>query len=69
MHSVLYSTGISAGLDKQNFWAKIVNISYPLIRAYVLGAQKNRLIETALLSTHNIFFDWEKKKILLHTLI
>ena len=30
---------------------------------YVLGAQKNRLIEMVLLSTHNICFGWEIKKI------
>ena len=29
---------------------------------YVLGAQKNRLIETVLLSTHNICFGWELRK-------
>ena len=29
---------------------------------YVLGAQKNHLIEMVLLSTHNISFDWEMKK-------
>ena len=28
---------------------------------YVLGAQKNRLNETVLLSTHNICFGWEIK--------
>ena len=28
--------------------------SYPSVLTYVLGAQKNRLIETVLLSTHNI---------------
>ena len=45
------------GLDKQ----KIIRVKfkiffYPYILAYVLGAQKNRLIETVLLSTHNICF-------------
>ena len=30
--------------------------SYPSVLACVLGAQKNRLIETVLLSTHNICF-------------
>ena len=38
--------------------------SYPLVLSYVLGAQKNRLIETVLLSTHNICFGWEIRKIL-----
>ena len=41
----------------KNFQRKIVNIFLPIIFfAYVLGAQKNRLIETVLLSTHNICF-------------
>ena len=30
--------------------------------AYVLGAQKNRLIEAVLLSTHKICFGWEIRK-------
>ena len=30
--------------------------SYPLVKTYVVGAQKNLLIETVLLSTHNICF-------------
>ena len=30
--------------------------SYLLVKTCVLGAQKNRLIETVLLSTHNICF-------------
>ena len=32
---------------------------YLSVLTYVLGAQKNRLIETVLLSTHNICFGWE----------
>ena len=32
----------------------MVNIFLPIILTYVLGAQKNRLIETVLLSTHNM---------------
>ena len=28
-----------------------------------MGAQKNRLVETVLLSTHNICFGWEIRKI------
>ena len=40
-----------------NFLHKIVNIFLPItFIAYVLGAQKNCLIETVLLSTHNICF-------------
>ena len=39
------------------FEPKIVNIFLPMsVLTYVLGAQKSRLIETVLLSTHNICF-------------
>ena len=38
--------------------------SYQAIQTQVLGAQKNRLIETVLLSTHNICFGWEIRKII-----
>ena len=38
------------------FSVKLSLFSYPEIQTYVLGAQKNRLIETVLLSTHNICF-------------
>ena len=31
-----------------------------------MGAQKNRLIETVLLSTHNICFGWEIRKLTFH---
>ena len=35
---------------------KLLIISYPSVLTVVLGAQKNRLIETVLLSIHNICF-------------
>ena len=35
---------------------KLSLFSYPSIEKFVFGAQKNRLIETVLLSTHNICF-------------
>ena len=38
------------------FERKIVNIFLSISLTYVLGAQKNRLIETVILSTHNICF-------------
>ena len=45
------------GLDKQKkFSVNLYIFSYPSILTYILGAQKNRLIETVLLSTHNICF-------------
>ena len=53
------------GLDKCNFECKIV--SYPSVLTYVLVAQKNRLIETVLLSTRNIFFGWEIRKLIFGT--
>ena len=37
--------------------------SYPSVLTYVLGAQKNRLIETVLLSTQNICFGLEIRKL------
>ena len=47
------------GLDNKKFHPKIVSIFLHIILAYVLGAQNNRLIETVLLSTHNICFGSE----------
>ena len=47
---------LSIGLEKHIFERKIVNISYPPVLTYVLGAQKNGLNEKVLLSTHNICF-------------
>ena len=44
------------GLDKNNFSAYV---SFQSILTYVLGAQKNRLIETVLLSHYNICFGLE----------
>ena len=52
----IFTGYIFIGLDKQLF-------SYPSILSYVLGAQKNRLIETVLLSTHIIMFWMRNKKI------
>ena len=39
-------------------------ISNPSIFTYVVGAQKNRLIETVLLNTHNRCFGWEIRKLI-----
>ena len=40
------------GPDKQIFWRVNFRLfSYPLVKTCVLGAQKNRLIETVLFST------------------
>ena len=46
----------SLGLDKKSFEYKIVNIFLPISISISFGAQKNLLIETVLLSTHNICF-------------
>ena len=44
--------------EKKNFKIKfqVILVFYWTILAYVLDAQKNRLIETVLLSTNNIWF-------------
>ena len=47
---------VGTGLDKQKIQLKMSIFSYPSVLTHVLGAQKNRLIETVLLSTHNICF-------------
>ena len=45
------------GLDKLNFLStKLLIFSCPSVLTYVLGAQKNRLIETVLLNIHIICF-------------
>ena len=43
------------------FERKSVNIFLPISLNVCLGAQKNRLIETVLLSTHNMFWLRNKK--------
>ena len=55
IHALSYT-----GLDKKEFSVKLKILSYPSILKYVLGAQKNRLIETVLLSTHNTYVLVEK---------
>ena len=44
--------------------AKLRIFSYPSILTYVLGAKKNRLTETVLISTNNICFGREIRKII-----
>ena len=39
-----------------NLESKIVNIFYSIVSTFVMGAQNNHLIETILVSTHNICF-------------
>ena len=45
------------------FEHKIVNIFYPSVLTYVFGAQKKLLNEIVLLSTHNICFGCEIRKL------
>ena len=42
--------------------------SFPTVLTYVLDAQKNPLIVTDLLSTHNTYFGWEIRKIIFNIL-
>ena len=56
--------------DNQKFFnIKLWLFSYPSVGTCVLGAQKNRLIETVLLSTHNKCFAWEIWKIIFNYLL
>ena len=51
------SSANDIGPVKQNiFTIKLLLFSYPSVLTCVMGAQKNRLNETVLLSTHNICF-------------
>ena len=58
VHNILNSSyGPSLVLFINKTFNVLLSIfSYPYFLAFVLGAQKNRLIETLLLSTHNICF-------------
>ena len=59
---MIHSSISFIGLDKvsnKKFERKIVNILLSISFTYVLGAQKNRLIETVLLRTHSICFGRE----------
>ena len=47
---------LNIGPVKQQKSVKLRLFSYPSVKSCVLGAQKNRLDETVLLSTHNISF-------------
>ena len=47
---------------RKDLGIKLLIFSYPSDLTYVVGAQKNRLIETVLLSTHNISFGKEIRK-------
>ena len=53
---------IQKHIDKKILSVKLKIFSYPSILTFVLGAQKNRLIERVLLSTHNICFGQQIRK-------
>ena len=53
------------GNPDKRYEGEIVNILLPINLTFVLGAQKNNLIETDLLSTHNICFGTEIRKIII----
>ena len=62
INSILHVNSI--GLDKQkNLSVKMLIFSYSSVLTEFLGAQKNSFIETILLGTHNICFDWEIRKL------
>ena len=48
--------------NKKKMSVKLWIFSYPSFLTFVLGAQKNRLIEMVLLSTHNMFWLRNKEK-------
>ena len=46
--------GSGIGLAEEYLSVKLLIFSFPSVSTYVLSAQKNCLIETVLLSTHNL---------------
>ena len=58
-----WNPDIEVKINKNKINVKMGIFPYPLIFTCILGAQKNRLIETVLLSTHNICFDQEIRKL------
>ena len=54
--SQLYAKSFLAYICDHFFSIQFSLFSYPSVQTCVLGAQKNRLDETVLLSTHNICF-------------
>ena len=52
-HHLYFFTGSD---ETEIMSVNLLIISYPVVLTCVLGAQKNCLIETVLLSTHNICF-------------
>ena len=59
MEPVEYRAVMSTGLDNKNFQCKIANIFLPINFNICFGCSK----EMVLLSTHNICFGWEIRKL------
>ena len=54
----------------KKIWSgKLKIFSYPSVLTFVVGAQKNCLHETVLLSTHNMFWLRDKKIIIEYALL
>ena len=56
-HMFAYDVAHLIGPDKLMFSITLSLYSYPTVSTCVVGAEENPLIETVLLSTHNICFD------------
>ena len=56
VHSCNFPYYIRPDEQKMGEHVKKRLFSYPSVSTFVLSAQKNRLVETVLLSTHNICF-------------
>ena len=56
VHSSYFPYYIRPDEQKMGEHVKLQIFSYPSVSAFDLGDQKNRLVETVLLSTHNICF-------------
>ena len=67
MHNLCnyFKFGLVHRFRQKNFQHKIVTFFLPISFSICLGAQKKRLIETVLLSTHNICFGLEIRKLFL----
>ena len=58
--NLLFHESLLGGLLMVKLWI----YNYPSVLTYVLGAQRNCLIETVPLSTHNICFGWVIRKLI-----
>ena len=65
-HNICFGWGIIKIIfsHAKLFCVKLRLFSHPWVKTCVLGALKNRLVETVVLSTHNICFGWGIRKII-----